>query len=360
MLHIAIDLGSAKSQVCVRKPDGEIIEEGAHPTTGLNGQLKRYAPSRVVLETCAEAFSVADAALAAGHEVRIVPATMVRTLGVGSRGVKTDKRDARILSEVSCRIELPSVHIPSPISRNLKSLLALRDSMVASRTKLINCVRGYLRTRLMRVRLGATKSFPVKVRRALEASPDGAPVALERVLAAIETLTNQIAEATKELDDLAAADETCKRLMTAPGVSTISALRFLSAIDDVSRFPTASAVQSYLGLTPGENSSSQRQRRTGITKAGASQVRWTLGQACWNAWRHRPNDPLVVWAQKVAERRGRAIAIVAMTRRLAGILFAIWRDGAKYDASKLRIDASGMAAAAKVAATKQCPEVATA
>src|SRR5687767_5134362 len=152
MLHIAIDLGSAKSQLCIRNPDGEIIEEGAHPTARLNGRLKRYPPSRVVLETCAEAFSVADAATAAGHEVRIVPATMVRTLGVGSRGVKTDKRDARILSEVSCRIALPSVHIPSPISRNLKALLTMRDSMVASRTKLINSVRGYLRTRLMRVR----------------------------------------------------------------------------------------------------------------------------------------------------------------------------------------------------------------
>lgn len=360
MLHIAIDLGSEKSQVCVRKPDGEIVEEGAHPTARLNGRLKKYPPSRVVLETCAEAFSVADSAIEAGHEVRIVPATMVRTLGVGSRGVKTDKRDARLLSEVSCRIELPSVHLPSPIARNLKALLTMRDSLVTSRTKLINSVRGYLRTRLIRLRLGATKSFPAKVRRALEASPDGAPLAVERLLAAIETLTEQIVAATKELDELAAADETCRRLMTAPGVSTISALRFLSALDDVSRFPTASAVQSYLGLTPGENSSSQRQRKTSITKAGSAHVRWTLGQACWNAWRHRPNDPLVIWAHQVAERRGRAIAIVAMTRKLAGILFAIWRDGTKYDPTKLRIHGAATAATAGAPTTNQSPEVTTA
>jgi transposase len=358
MLHIAIDLGSTRSQVCIRKADGEIVEEGAHPTARLNGRLKKYPPSRVVLETCSEAFSVADAAREAGHEVRIVPATMVRTLGVGSRGIKTDKRDARILSEVSCRIELPSVHLPSPISRNLKVLLTMRDSMVASRTKLINSVRGYLRTRLMHVRLGATKSFPGKVRRALNASPDGAPAAVERLLVAIEKLTEQISQATKELDDLAAMDETCVRLMTAPGVSTISALRFLSTIDDVSRFPTASAVQSYLGLTPGENSSSQRQRKTSITKAGSPQVRWTLGQACWNAWRHRRNDPLVLWASQVAERRGRAIAIVAMTRKLAGILFAIWRDGTKYDPTKLKIDP--LPVAANTGATNQHPEVVTA
>ena len=80
MMHIAIDLGSGKSQVCVRQPNGDIAEEGLHSTSRLSSRLKRYPPSRVILETCAEAFFVADAAIAAGHDVRIVPATLVRTL----------------------------------------------------------------------------------------------------------------------------------------------------------------------------------------------------------------------------------------------------------------------------------------
>jgi transposase len=335
MLHIAIDLGSGKSQVCVRQPDGQILEEGKHATAKLNGRLRKYPPSRVVLETCSEAFAVADVALAAGHDVRIVPATLVRTLGVGSRGVKTDKRDARILSEVSCRIELPSVHLPSQMSRNLKALLTLRDCMVTSRTKLINSVRGYLRTQLIKVQLGTTRAFPNKARAALASSPDGMPQAVERLLLTIESLNTQILAATKELQQLAKEDETCCRLMTAPGVSTISALRFLSAIDDISRFPTASAVRSYLGLTPGENSSSERSRKTSITKAGPPSVRATLCQACWCAWRVRQSDPLVQWAAQIAERRGKNVAIIAMARKLAGILFAMWRDGTTYNQEKL-------------------------
>lgn len=335
MLHIAIDLGSKKSQICVRKPDGEIVEEGPHLTAGLPKRLKKYPTSRVVLETCAEAFTTADAAIDAGHEVRIVPATLVRTLGVGSRGLKNDKRDARILSEVSCRIDLPSVHLPSPLSRQLKSLCAMREAMVECRTKLINAVRGYFRTRVKKIRGGAAKTFPQRVRDALESTPDGMPMAVERVLASIEALTEQIRQATEELDEVARESETCQRLMTAPGVGTITALRFLAAIDEIGRFPTAHALESYLGLTPGDNSSSERQRKTHITKAGAPQVRWTLGQACWSAWRHKPNDPLVRWGKQVAERRGRAIAIVAMTRKLAGILFALWRDGTTYDPKHL-------------------------
>lgn len=335
MLHIAVDVGSSKSQLCVRQPSGEIIEEGTWPTAKLGGRLRGYGPSRVILETCAEAFAIADAIKEAGHEVRVVPATLVRTLGVGSRGVKTDKRDARILSEVSCRIEVPSVHIPSAMARELRMLCTLRDAMVTSRTKLINSVRGYLRTRLIKLGLGGTKTFHARVRKKLQATTDGIPVALERLLCAIEQLTIQIEGATQELDVLASADPTCQRLMTAPGVGTISALRFFAAIDDIGRFRSHGALQSYLGLTPGEHSSSERQRKTSITKAGSAPVRWTLGQACWSAWRSQPNDPLVQWAKKLAERRGRRIAIVAMARRLVGILFAIWRDGARYDPTKV-------------------------
>jgi transposase len=92
------------------------------------------------METCAEAFRVADAALLLGHQVRIVPATLVRSLGVGARRIKTDKRDARALSEVSTRIELPSVHIPSSESRDRKAMCGMREALVSSRTKLANTV----------------------------------------------------------------------------------------------------------------------------------------------------------------------------------------------------------------------------
>jgi transposase len=102
----------------------------------LQGQPK----SRVVLETCAEAFAIADTARLSGHEVRVVPATLVKSLGVGARPTKTDRRDAWALSEVSCRIDLPSVHIPSTVARERRALLASRDSLVSARVQFVNCV----------------------------------------------------------------------------------------------------------------------------------------------------------------------------------------------------------------------------
>src|SRR5262245_48330082 len=78
--HVAIDVGGRESQICVRSGDGTIVEERRIATRSIAPFLARRAKSRVVLETCAESFGLADAALSSGHEVRVVPATLVRTL----------------------------------------------------------------------------------------------------------------------------------------------------------------------------------------------------------------------------------------------------------------------------------------
>lgn len=334
MKHIAIDLGGRESQICVRNEDGTIVEEKRIETRRLPSYLARQERSRVIVETCAEGFWVADAAEAAGHEVRVVPATLVGTLGVGARGMKTDRRDARILSEVSCRIDLPSVHVPSSLSRQCKTICSMREALVSSRTKLVNCARGWLRSQGVSLRGRRIAQFPERLREHCLRDSDEVPAHIERMAVAIEQLTAQIKEATKELDTLAKQDERCARMMSVPGVGPVTATRFAAAIDDIDRFPNAHAVQSYLGLTPGERSSSERTQRTGITKAGSPATRWALIQAAWSAWRTRPHDRMVQWARRVAERRGTKVAVTALARKLAGILYAIWRDDTRYDATR--------------------------
>jgi transposase len=326
--HVAIDLGGGESQVCIRSEKGEVLFERKVSTSSLASLLKRRPNSRVVVETCAEAFHVADAARQLGHEVRVVPATLVRTLGVGARGVKTDERDARALSEVSTRIDLPSVHVPSQEARERKSLCGMRDGLVASRTMLINTVRGWMRGRMIKVRTGKTETFSARV--VQSADKIELPAYVRRQLQSIEQLTGHILEADKELEALAKKDLTCPRLMTVPGVGPVTAIRFVAALDQITRFATVAQVQSYLGLTPGENSSSERKRRTGITKAGPPALRASLVQAAWAARRARGKHPMVLWSLEVEKRRGKHVAIVALARKLTAILFAIWRDGTLY------------------------------
>ena len=229
MQHFAIDLGSMESQICVRQPDGQISLERKVPTGSLKAHLGRQPKSRVILETCAEAFRVADLAMDLGHEVRVVPATLVRSLGVGARRIKTDRRDAQVLSEVSCRIDLPSVHVPTHLARQRRSMCGMREELIASRTALINCVRGWARTQLMKIRSGDVVTFSKRARDATLKSASGLPEYVERLLKMVEALSEQISAANQELEQLAAQDPLCQRLMTVPGVGPVSSLRFAAA-----------------------------------------------------------------------------------------------------------------------------------
>jgi transposase len=334
MEHIAIDLGGRKSQICIRDAAGTILLEKSTETARLSRFFARSKPSRVILETCAEAFAIADSALEAGHEVRVVPATLVRTLGVGSRGVKTDIRDAQVLSEVSTRIDLPSVHIPKDVSREWKSICGMRQELIRCRTASINCVRGWLRRNLIKPKTGDTTTFAGRVREVTLNSKEGPPTHVERLLLTIEQVCESIKQADLEVKALAESDDTCVRLMSVPGVGPVTALRFVAALDEISRFSNAQSVGSYLGLAPGENSSSERVRRTGITKAGAVQVRVCLIQCAWLIRRFRKADPMAVWAEQIAARRGTHVATTALARKLSGILFAIWRDNSLYEPAR--------------------------
>jgi len=122
----------------------------------------------------------------------------------------------------------------------------------------------------------------------------------------------------------------------------------VATVDDGTRFRDAHHVEAYLGLIPCEWSSSETQRRGHITKAGNGRLRWLWVQAAWGILRRRQRpEPAALrdWAERMAGRRGRAIAAVALARRLAGIRLALWRDGTDYDATNVRGPRSGRRAA---------------
>jgi transposase len=334
MDHVAIDLGGRESQICARSSSSEIKLEKRVPTKGLKEFFAQIEPSRIIMETCAEAFAVAALAKDAGHDVRIVPGTLVRSIGVGQRGIKTDVRDARCLSEASTRVELASVHIPSKASREMKSACGMREALVASRTKLINNVRGWMRGQLTRIRGGATETFPARLREHCSSNGIELQACVVRQLHAIESLTAEIEAADVELADLARKNDDCRLLMTVPGVGPLTSIRFLAAVDQVTRFRDAHQLESYFGMTPGERSSSDTRHRTSLTKAGSKKVRWLLIQAAWTAYRCRGSDPMVLWAKRIAKKGRLNLAIAALARKMVGIMFAILRDKKSYNPTR--------------------------
>lgn len=328
MNHIAIDLGSSKSQICVRDSQGKILEEKKVLTTQVAGYLKKQEPSRIIMETCAESWAISERASELGHEVRVVPGHLVRALGVGYRKMKSDEKDARALSEVSTRIDVPGVYLRSRQAKEVQTRLKMRAQLVSTRTQLINSVRGWMRTQTLRLKSGSTHTFTDRLRTKQKDLPEY----LLRQLDQIDALTKGLESTEAELSLLAERIEGMDLLRTIPGIGLMTSLCFVSVIDDKDRFRKAHHFQSYIGLTPGERSSGQIQRTTSITKAGSSMLRYFLIQAAWTLYTHRKHEPMVVWAKEIEKRRGKKIAIVALARKLAGILFAVWKTQRPYQA----------------------------
>lgn len=331
MRIIGLDLGNTISlcelesgNVRDRRVAGS-VEELVRTTLGAN-----KPKARVAIEACREAWHVHDVLTQAGHEVVLVDTTRARQIGIAQHGRKTNRLDAEVLARALAEERLPEAHLLSPERRVLRERVMVRAAMVETRARLIVTVRGVLRAHGVRV-AGCSPSAFVSHARSREMEP-GARTMIEPLCAMIEECERRIVEIETTLIGLAEREPVAQVLMSVPGVSLITAVTFISVIDEAKRFGNAHEVESYLGLVPGEFSTGDRRTLGGITRAGNSYLRTVLVQAAWSVLvRAEANDPLRRWAEQVAERRGKKVAVVALARRMAGVLWAMWRDGTYYD-----------------------------
>jgi len=211
----------------------------------------------------------------------------------------------------------------------MRRRLRVREQLIRMRTQAINLLRAQLRQEGARLPAGASETAARRCR-ALALRAD-MQADLAPVLTLLEGLAPLIRTCDQAAATAAAADPVVRRLMTAPGVGPIVGLTYRAVLDDATRFRDASSSTAFLGLVPREDSSGTRRRKGGITKRGPTTLRVLLIQAAWTIWRQRQGRAaLHAWVERLAARRGRRIAIVALARRLARILYAMWRDACDY------------------------------
>lgn len=331
MDHVGIDLGAVKSSVCALDEVGASRTERVVATAELGEYLKRFK-GRVVMESCTQSRKVAELARAAGLDVVVVPGTFVRQLGVGARGIKTDAKDAECLARASLRnADLPSVRPCCQRSRDQRRLLRARQQLVRMRTRCVASIKTYLRGELIVLRGRALPStFRQHVERILLERPEGIPLDVTVLLNTITDVQKQIDMLDASIREIVRDDQVCRRLMTVPGVGPVVSLAFASMVDEITQFPTAEHLASYLALVPGENTTGGKIQRTRVIKAGPDILRSVLIQAAWSTWRTEPESPLVQWARRIAERKGKKVAVVALARKLTAIMYAMWKKERNY------------------------------
>lgn len=334
MDHIGIDVHKKDSQICILTEHGELLERRIRTEPGRFAEELGPRPrARILIESATESEWVARCLEALGHDVIVADPNFAPMYAQRTRKVKTDRRDARALAEACVLGAYRRAHRLSDNQRHVRARLTVRDALVRTRTGYISVIRSLLRQHGWRVRTGAPESFSSRVRTL--PLPGRLLSEIAPLLAVLRQVNQQLAYSDDRIETLTATDARVRRLRTVPNVGPVTAAAFVAAIDDVTRFRRGHEVEAYLGLVPRELSSGETQRRGRITKAGPSRMRRLLVQAAVSLLR-RP-DPrtaqLREWAMRLASRRGKKVAVVALARRLAGILYAMLRDGSSYEPS---------------------------
>jgi transposase len=345
MEYIGIDVHKNESQICRLSDDGEIVERRIVTRHDRFAETLGKRPrARILIEASTESEWVARCLEELGHEVIVADPNFAPMYATRSRRVKTDRRDAQALMD-ACRLgAYRAAHRTSEPQRRVRTLLTVRDNLVRTRVRQIQVVRALLRREGLRVRSGQASSFAKRVDEV--DTPGWLHDIIAPLRAVIDAVNREMLVVEQAIEQIVDGDPVVQRLCTAPGIGPVTAVAFVSTLDLVQRFEGAHKVQAYLGLVPSEFSSGERQQRGAITKTGNTRLRWLLVEAAWSILRsrHSRTEELRLWAQRIALRRGQGIAIVALARKLAGILFAMWRDETEFGKTERRSRRSADAA----------------
>lgn len=337
MRHIGVDLHKTKFVACfIGADDTQSIETYPLTRAGLarfRRQLRKT--DELAVEATQNVHYFYDQVQAQVRRVRVVDTYRFGVVAKSKK--KTDKADARARARFLKLGWLPEVPVPSEQVRCLRQLLQARETLVQTRTKYISVVRSMLRREGVRVPGCAAGHF----RRHVEAMslPEHLRAATGPLLEVLRVLDEQISQADEKLGEVAKSAPLIKRLCLIPSVGPVISITFVALVGACSRFASAKQVRAYLGLVPKEDGSGERQLRGHITKAGSSRMRSLLVEVGWSILSSKKAEVqgLRRWALAVAARRGKRVAVVALARKLAGILYAMWRDGTQFDPGRMQV-----------------------
>jgi len=263
-----------------------------------------------------------------GFELWIGNAAEIKTKRV--RKQKTDRNDAQLLLKLLREDRFPRIWVASPENRDLRQLLWHRHRLVQMRTRILNQLQALA---MNEGRRWKKKLFSEQGRAELEKLVLGPWASRRRqeLLELLDRLDPIIEELTSAVEQEARKRPEVLRLMTHPGVGALTALAYVLIVGTPSRFSRGRQIGSYVGMIPSEDSSAGKQRLGHISKQGNSLLRFLLVEAAQAAarinseWRRR--------YVRLAMRRHKSIAKVALGRRLAIRLYWMWRNGCAYSPS---------------------------
>jgi len=329
-----LDVSVDDTAICVVGDDGQVVLETAVETDPvmIAEALRRYAGRlrRVGHEAGSLSPSLHTGLLEIGIPAVCLETRHVRAALSAQRN-KTDAADALGIAHIMRTGWFRQAHIKSEGCYRIRLLLVQRRNLKRKFLDLENAIRHSLKVFGIKLGKVGRGGMEKAVREAIADDPMVSGV-MECMLRARAALWTEYLVLNKLVVRLAMRDELCRRFMAIPGVGPVTALSFSSAIDDPKRFRRSRNVAAYFGLTAKRwQSGTSIDVQGRISKAGDPDVRRALYEAASAMLtRFKGRDTVKTWGLKLAKTKCHAKARVAVARKLAVIMHAMWRDGTFY------------------------------
>jgi transposase len=258
----------------------------------------------------------------AGYEIHL--AHPLRTRAIAAARVKTDAVDAKTLAHLLRADLLPEAYVAPRELRDLRELLRHRIALTGIRSALKNRVHAIL------AKHGITRQhsdlFGKGGREFLDAPQlrEASRRRLDSLIALIDDFDREIEATSREIEQRAKADDRIEVLMQIRGVGRYTAMLIIAEVGDIRRFPDARHLCAWAGLSPTVRSSDGKARLGRISRQGSPALRWALVEAAQKCT--TGGGPLRENFERIAKRRGRKIAKVAVARQILTLSYYGLRD----------------------------------
>lgn len=198
---------------------------------------------------------------------------------------------------------------------------------MSQRTALLNQIRGFLLERGIALRQG-----PAHLRTLLPTVLEEAALSTRTRRQLIAELREEWADLEKKIEDVdikmrAVVKESavCQRLLTVPGVGTVTATALVASIGNGTAFQKGRSFGAWLGLVPRQYSTGGKPRLLGISKRGNPYLRklFVLGAQSLMMHMRQSKQPYSEWVKQMGKRAHRNIVVVALANKIARVAWVV-------------------------------------
>ncbi len=357
-----LDVHKKEVVACVITPEGKEIRTFSTMTNDLlklADWLSERGVTHVAMESTGVFWKPIYNLLESDFEAMVVNAQHIKAVP----GRKTDVKDAEWIAELLQHGLIQGSFIPDRPQRELRELVRYRRGIIRQRGQVVNRIQKVLEGANIKLSAVATDVVGVSGRAMLEAMVNGTEdpkvlaemargrlrnkrleleealnglmnahhrMILESMLRHLDFLDKEISQLDKEVAErMRPFEETIRRLTEMPGMGQRNAEEVLAEIGtDMSRFPSANHLASWARMCPGNNESAGK-RLSGRTGHANSWLRTALVEASWSASRTK-DTYLSAQYHRIAPRRGKKKAIIAVGHTILVIIYHIIRDKTDY------------------------------